>query len=365
MAGDWVHWHHAQYVLKHRHPNLGDSLLEQAYRRTLESRWGNSDPRILPAFNPHLDVLWGDGLWLAAKTLEPTIVDNDTANGLPCVLYPVTKQDGSVGLGIDTVRRGQVKHRTPPGYRALRPMRGISFAADDDRIPVVMRPVPKYPIQLLDDPLPENEAFEALYDPFPELSRTYLLASLTAAICAEARLGQPPMLLCTGPSGSGKEQTIRLAASFVGEDTFKLAVTDDEEVFARQLGVAVTSGHRFLVFDEFGKTPSLTKKLKNLLQICQTVCWRPLHQNRLVRTPLRAAFFFPCIRFPDFLATSQEFVRRTRRMHLHRQLPNWMETSGNDTGVWRDLSERNARIANSILTHAWRLSHEHDFRFHG
>jgi hypothetical protein len=107
----------------------------------------------------------------------------------------------------------------------------------------------------------------------------------------------------------------------------------------------------------------MVEKLRLILQIGESVTWRPLHTNRLVGTPVRAAFYFPCVRFPDFLCASQEFNRRCRRAHLHLRLPDWASTSGGDTVLWRDRSAENALAANSLLTHAWRLCHEFRFRF--
>jgi hypothetical protein len=224
-------------------------------------------------------------------------------------------------------------------------------------------PAPRYPIELLNDPLSEEEAFQVLEQNFPRLDRTYLKAALGAGICADATVGQPPMVTCSGPGGSSKEQTVRLAASFMGQDTVKLSLNDGEEPFLRQVGVAVTSGNRFLLFDEFGKTQNLAGKMKLIFMLSAYVNWRPLFQNRIVSTPLRAAFFFPCVRFPDFLKSSQEFVRRTRHVYVYRRVPNWAETSGGDTAAWRDRTAENARVANSILTHVWRMTHDFDFRF--
>ncbi|MBM4091003.1 MAG: hypothetical protein FJ276_16510 [Planctomycetes bacterium] len=362
LADNFVHWTHARLELRHRYPNLSENILGRAYRNTLDARWNEDDPRIPMVFDRDLDFVWGAGLWLDAKHLTPTRVDNDAADGLPYTRF-VVRRDGGVSNHVDRVRRSQVKYRAPCGYTPVRPQRGISFARDATEIPVQVPPEPRHPIALLDDPVPLDIAFTHVEAAFPRLDRSYLQACLAAVICGEAERGQPPMLACTGPSGSGKEQHIRLAASFVGEDIVKLTLASEEEPFMRQIGIAITSGHRFLVFDEFGKTPRLIERLRPILQIGESVHWRPLHTNRLVSTPVRAAFFFPSVRFPDFLCASQEFHRRCRRAHLHLRLPNWAATSGGDTTSWRDRSTENARAANSILTHTWRFCHELDFQF--
>jgi hypothetical protein len=363
LADGPVHWTHARLVLRHHFPNLAESILKQAYRRTLESRYGADDPRVWSVFDHDLDFVRGDGVWLDAKSLQPTRVDNDAASGLPYVQRVTQDKDGNKRTALNLVRRSQVKHRTPRGYPPIRPVRGMTFDDDDKTIPVTIPPEPRYPIQLLDDPLTTAEAFRLLGESFPRLSSRYINACLAAAICAEARRGQPPMLACTGPSGSGKEQHIRLAASFLGEDIVKLALNEDDEKFTRNIGMAVSSGRRFLVFDELGKVRKLSSMSRMLLQISGVVSWRPLYQNHYVDTQIRSAFFFPCVRFPETLTASQEFCRRTRKCHLHRRVPDWAETSGGDTCDWRDRSADNAHTANSILTHVWRTCHEWEFRF--
>lgn len=363
LAGHFVHWTHPRLVLRHQFSHLAASLLEQAYRRTLQSRWGSNDPRVSAVFNPDLDFVWGDGIWLDSTSLQPTQVDNDAANGLPYVHDVVRNTNGRPQVAVAPVRRAQVKHRTPQGYPPIRPIRDIILDRDHSAIPVIVPPEPRHPIELLDDPLPIAEANQQLERFFPRLSTRYLHACLAAAICADARRGQPPMLVCTGPSGSGKEQHIRLAASFLGEDIVKLALTEDDEKFMRNIGMAVSAGRRFLVFDELGKVRRLSGMSRMLLQISGNIVWRPLYQNHYVHTQVRSAFFFPCVRFPETLTTSQEFCRRTRRDHLHHRVPNWGETSGGDTGEWRDRTADNAHIANSILTHVWRLCHDFEFRF--
>lgn len=361
MARNRVHWTHAQLVLKHEYPNFANSVLEKAYESAIR-QWMQGELRVEMVFNPNLDFVWGDGLWLDVTKFEVTKVDNDAISGM-AYAHDWDEDNGRETVRLDPVKRSVLKNRTPQGYTPVRPVRGISFRSDDMTIPVPAPPQLKHAIELLADPLPLDEAFSRLEKFFPKVDRRYLLACLAAAICADAKLGQPPMLTCRGPSGSGKEQHIRLAASFMGEDIKKLTLSDNDEAFKRQLGSTLAAGHRFLVFDEFGKTPGLFKKIKSILEISTWIQWRPLYMNHLVSTPVHAALFFPCVNFPEFLGSSEEFVRRTRDVQLYRKLPDWRESSGGDTASWRDASPENALIANSILTHIWRLCHDSDYRF--
>jgi hypothetical protein len=362
LAENFVHWTHARLELSYTYPHLGEQLLMEAYRLALAARYQPDDPRINPVFNRNLDFVRGDDIWLDVAKFRSTKVDNDAAAGLPYAMYLTLGKDGEPVAQIDLVRRAQIKFRSPRGYRPIRPVRGISFV-QDDAIPVAAPPAPKHPIELLGDPLPIDEAWRLLEAPFPKLDRSYVQSSLASVICVELAGGQPPMVTSSGPSGAAKEQGIRLGASFMGQDIVKLTLTDDEEKMARAIGAAISAGHRFLVFDELAKTPKLNQKLKVIYAISAYIHWRPYYMNNTIMTPARAAFFFPCVRFSDFLVESPEFVRRTRHTRLFQRVPNWHVTSGGDTVAWRDRTAQNAHVGNSLLTWTWRLCREHNFQF--
>lgn len=363
LTRERVHWTHARLVLRHHHANLGEGVLREAYRLCLTACYKETDPRVGLVFNRDLDFVRGAGLWLDSQNFKPTDVDNDAANALPYVMYVVKGKDCEATVLADGARRSQVKNRDPRAYMPIRPYRGITFSDDIGTIPVQVAPHPRFPIHLLDDPLPLEEAFQFLARAFPRLNRHYLMGCIAAGICAEAGSGQPPMLCATGPSGSGKGETPRLAASFLGEDAIKVQLCENAEEFMRNIGMILAAGNRFIVFDELGKTAALHKRLGPLLQLGAAVDWRPLYQSVRVHTPCCAAFFYPCVRFPESLTNSPELLRRTRAVHLHRKTPNWEETSGGDTTKWRDRTEENAHVANSLLTHTWRMCHAYGFRF--
>jgi hypothetical protein len=363
LAKHRVHWTHAVYELKYRQPNLAEGLLRRAYEKTLTAVYKADDPRVAQVFNPHLSFVRGEGIWLSSSTLKLTTVDNDAASALPYVQYIKTVKDVA-RAAPDTARRSEVKFRDPQGYTPLRPFKGIRFdQAQAGVIPVRVGPKPKFEIKLLSDPMPKSDALAVIAEAFPLVEPAYLQAILAAAVCAEVGRGQPPMLCASGPSGSGKGETIRLAASFLSEDAVKVQLCDDPDAFMRSIGALLAAGSRFFVFDEFSKIRNLSAKISSILQLGSTVSWRPLFHNSLVTTPCRAAFFFPCVSFNESLTTSPEFTRRVRHVRLYRKTPNWSCTSGGDTAAWRDRSERNAYAANSILTHTWRLCDEKSFRF--
>ena len=72
-----VHWTHAAYELSHTYPYLSKEVLRKAYHKSLDAEYGTDDPRIKAVFNGNLDFVRSAGVWLEAKTLEVTLVDND------------------------------------------------------------------------------------------------------------------------------------------------------------------------------------------------------------------------------------------------------------------------------------------------
>ncbi len=363
LAATPVHWTHAQHELRHLFPRLGIDLLQEAYRLALDAHAYH--PLLIAAtFNPALDFLYTTNGWVSSCTCEPTEVDADAANGLPYVMrIQPAEPGGEPTVKYDSVRRSQARHRAIPSYSPLRVYRGVDFRPQDSKtIPIKAPSNLKHAVALLSDPIPLDEAFCYLELAFPSLSRMYLRAILSALICAAAVQQQPPMLWCSGPSGSGKGETIRLGQSFVDDSQIIASLEEDSESFARLIGHAQAAGHTGITIDEFGKTPKIRNKIPGLLKLNAQLTWRPLFK-KFQTSPLHAAFFIPCVSFPAVLVNSPEISRRVLGCRLSRKVPNWARTSGGDTAAWRDRCADNARVANSILTHVWRHCHSNQFDF--
>jgi hypothetical protein len=211
-------------------------------------------------------------------------------------------------------------------------------------------------------PDPEPEAFKRVAKAFPKINKTYLYSCIAAGICASYGGGRRPQVCADGPSGSGKGETPRLAASFLGDEVVKVQITSSDEELHRNIGSALVAGRRFLMVDELGKTPSLIKKFGTLLQLSSTLRWRPLYRPP-VSTEFDAAIFFPSVSFPDWLRGSTEFARRVRRIRLVLRVPEWSKTCGGDTAKWRDLSQDNAHAANSLVTHVHAICAAHGYEW--
>ena len=364
LARHFVHWAHARVHLRSVYPNLAERLVQQAYNLALTAAHSQSDPRISLVFNADLRLLQGESTWYDSDGLKELRVTKATLNSLPGLLRIVKGTDGDA-LKVRAPLLDRANSGLPlDGYKPVRVERGIVLRADDAVLQMVVPP-PGDPIELLrgDRLLPESQAIQELSQSFPGISRSYLLASLAAAICA-SRGGRPPMIMAVGPTGSGKGETIRLAASFLGDERVALALEREDEKNWRRIGAAIELGARFLFFDEIlRRGPQLRGLIALVLQLSSRVTWRRLYANADVQTTNRAGYFLAAGCVPDGFKKSPELRRRMWLARLERQTPDWERTSGGDTAAWRARSKRNAEVANSMLTHAFQLCADRDFNF--
>lgn len=360
-----VHWTHARFELRDLHPNMSDDVLKRIYRHAINEKYVGADPIISAVFNENIHVVLTRSGWAYGKDFRPANVDTSLAGYLPYSKCAVMgKSDKSKKMvKIDIPRRAQVKDGCPNGYRFLRPYRGITFRDDSDEIAVEIPSNRKYPIRLLTNPMPMDEIKIVLDKVFPRMVPEYLLAVVAGGICAERGGGRPPMLAITGVSGAGKEQTAALAASFFGDRITKVQLEECPETMMRNLGTPISQGARFIAYDELGKSRKLSHALSALLQIGSTIDYRQIYGQVRSTIPMSAMVLFPCVRFPDFLKKSAEFNRRVRNIYLPRKAEEWQQTCGGDINKWRDRSEQNACLGNSVLTYAWQLCRRHNDMF--
>ena len=366
MAKACVHWTHARHVLRDAHPNLDGRLLERAYRIALTqtSKAGEHDPRIPTVFDPDLRYVWGEGTWLDARTGAPIRLDEQQAKCLPTTRYLEIPNGDATRAEAKSkpLRVSNVRTLGPEDHPPIRPVRGVALHRPPGVTPVVFTP-PAPKIELLRDPMPLDTAIEQLTGAFPGVDGTYIQTALAAMVCGECGEGLVPWLVVTGPSGSAKGEGLRLAGSFLGDEPIKLRLKNEDEKFYRELGTAITSGHRAIQLDELGKVRDLRSKMSQLLELGRVVHWRPLYGNGNVESVCRSAIFATSVTLPEFLLRSHEFQRRARHIRLPGKVGNWARTSGGDTAAWRGHRRENAHIANSILTHVYRMCREHEFHF--
>ena len=257
LAKYLVHWQHAEIHLQSEYPNLGPALLRKAYGMALQAVHGHDDPRLPMVFDPDLRVVQGENTWFDRKTRRDLRVTECTLTCLPGLLRVVRTTDKKGNEKIKCSLRAPLLDRAKSGipldgYKPIRFVHGIVLHEDDACLQVAVPPQRGEPVRLLsgDELVPEPHAYAELAIPFPGVRRDYLTGGLAAAICAD--LGQrPPILAAVGPTGSGKGEIPRLAASFIGDDRQTMAISKNEDQMWRRIGSAVESGRRVLLFDEF------------------------------------------------------------------------------------------------------------------
>jgi hypothetical protein len=147
-------------------------------------------------------------------------------------------------LGLDkkkqvvTVLNGQwhamflgVDDLSPWGYPAV-PIHGLRIAThwrqnpDPTRVFAVVlpdfSPSTKWPPPALPTShasrMPIQEAEAVIDASFPGISHRYLRLLIAGRGCAEAGVGMPPRVAVDGPSGAGKDTTVKVAAALIGDE---------------------------------------------------------------------------------------------------------------------------------------------------
>ena len=161
------------------------------------------------------------------------------------------------------------------------------------------------------------------------------------------------MLLVTGPSGSGKGQTLALAAHIIGDNVS--AISKDVK-FELGLGRAIqTAGFAF--FDEFAKNPSWTTEriiaeFNKFLEINRTYSYRDLYIGP-VTTTVNSVIVAANVSYGPEIMGHTQLGRRFVFVPLGRRVPqdkDWARTCGTrDIASWRKKNE-NAFMCDSLLS---------------
>lgn len=260
-----AHWGHAKHVIANVQP-LPEDQARGLYAALLHRRHGD-DPRVDSVFaaGEPMGLMRCGGYWATSRG-EPVPVDKQSRiiMGLPAARY--VDEDGEVQVsGERTEWLAGNTDLAPIGYPSLTPVWGARVTRHQDppegKVFVVLNS------GLLSAPhcagrrpryLPPSKrmaraaAWSVLSSVFPGLRPEVIELLIAAKGCTEHRSGLPPMLFLSGPTGSGKTASAKIAASICGDMATIVPFAASPERLRQGLMYAKRNGS-FACFDEYVK----------------------------------------------------------------------------------------------------------------
>jgi hypothetical protein len=252
LVKNLTHWTHAAIIVEQL-LDLQGKIARLVYSAALKAYHGADDPRIPGVFTAGKDMIRQVGRWTSADgaVTYPRNIDAIISR-LPAVQYKVVTPDGPATVvdpeKVERFAKTQTD-LTPYGYPPILVIPGTRVFSHhntmDGRFTLA---VPAAEYRQRPDIAPRyvpvarrvalDEAWATLEAVFPGLRRDYLQLCLAAAGCSEVSRGQPYFVLATGPSGSAKSTTPRVAAGILGVQPRAIAWTASPERWHQELSEA-------------------------------------------------------------------------------------------------------------------------------
>lgn len=348
-VANFTHWQHAGYVVRQVVPQ--ENLAKTVYSAALKLKHSD-DPRIPLVWSagPRTGILRYDGFW-AGYSGRAKAYSKDSA--VLCEL-PACKFVAGDELKVNKLTAEEFASTddlTPYGYPALVCLWGIRLTemqdSPDSRIFTVMRRngYPNYVPR--SRRMPIEDAWRVVEGSFPGVNRSAAQLLIGAKGCAEMRCGLPPILFLSGPTGSGKTQTVNLAASICGDTVTTATYSADEERLRQQIQSAKERG-TFVMFDEFLKKASMRHVAKDqamefILSLTPDSVSHKLYVGPVALGELPVCVFADTL-LPREIAMHAQIARRVHHIHMPGS-QNWLA----DAKEFRN-SEENCKAADAILS---------------
>jgi DNA polymerase bacteriophage-type len=367
---NFCHWEQAKHIVA-EDIGLTGALAERIYRALLKAVHGPTDPRIGDAMLRGQGLVRMDGYWVTADLARMHARDGliERLDKLPAVHYMHRGCDGQEALTLDTERlavfRG-VDDLTRFGYPRVQPVRGMKIyhqwqAGQDPHVvravvlpqhlqPEAFRPFwPRYVQAAKRMPLQQAEAI--LEGSFPGINFPYIRLLIAARGCAESDLGQPPKIIVDGPSGAGKDASVKIAAALIGDnhqdvtwvpsaDHFRMAIYEASRsaglVSCAEIIKLARSGHGDA---RANLNPLLSYERGATVRLLYMGPTQVRHVPALILTDTS---------IPRDLQCDEQLGRRFIYVHLSRKV-DW-QRSALSIPLWRTLKPENAQAANAIVS---------------
>lgn len=371
LVKNLAHWTHAAIIIEQL-LGLQGRLARLVYSAALKAYHGADDPRIKSVFTAGDDMVRQLGRWTSvdgAVTYPRSI--EETVRNLPAVQYKINTEKGpEVVIDAEQVERFSKTQTelTPYGYPPILIVPGVRVYSH--HIAIEYRytlAVPASEYQQRPDIAPRyvplnqrmalDEAWAALEAVFPGLRRDYLQHCLAAAGCAEVSHGQPYFILATGPSGSAKTTTPRVAAGILGVQPRAVSWTPSTERWHQLLAEAadVTSLVTCNEYLKLAMRQRYTAKqaLDPFLELEIGLAAHRLYVGPVPITKL-PGLIVTDIRIPPDIADDRQIGRRFIYVHLTSRV-NWDDpcrAAGiEDAARLRFGGPHLVAAANAVLSH--------------
>lgn len=349
-----VPWQHVLHIIREDYGNrFASDVCRWAYTGLVKFYHQSGDPRLWRVGRTDYNLCRGQGMWLAADTLEPVqpAVGPERLAELPSCMWAKVDENGEWKDGPDGVLID--RHRTNEklsGWHPLVMVRGAKlwgrWLAYPDQTIVRAEVNPAEAAYLPESkrvPLKDCEA--KILESFPGLRLDYLKLCMAARGYAESGIGMVPLVIATGPSGAGKTKIIELAAVILGDQAVKVPRGRWQE----SLGYQASRGG-LVILDEFAKGyvgDKLRSALDFLLEIDRTFYYRRLYAGP-TQVHLNSAIFATNNKYGEELDEHEQVGRRAVRVRLTKVTPDWTETNGaGGLEFWR---QANKDVCDSYLS---------------
>jgi DNA polymerase bacteriophage-type len=367
------HWEHAQHIVAADTGLEGDQA-RLCYSALLKAVHGPDDPRVQEALWRGEGLVRMDGYWATADLARGHRSGGlrERLETLPAVKYLPPEKGGKPVLTTSRERLGMflgVDDLSAHGYPRLVAVRGMRVFGqwqrypDPHTVPVVMLPAflqpeamrlyrPRYVPRSKRMPLSKAEAI--LEGSFPGLHHNYLKLLIAARGCAEGGVGPPPRIAVDGPSGAGKDTTVKIAAALLG-DTHRdvpwvpSVVELHRGLFeAAQTAGLVTSSEVLKMVR--GRGGDLLARLNAFLTFDRGLIVRPLYIGPVSvrQTP---ALILTNISFPPEVRFDVQVGRRFAYVHLERVVYWQHQVDNNGIERWRVARQEHADAGNAVVSH--------------
>jgi hypothetical protein len=369
-VNNFVHWNHAQHILRSTVHNSDHARL--LYSSLMKLKHGDDIriPMVFKACEPNGLVRY-NGYW--CDNLGRTVdleKGSSIIRQLPHCHDLMPNGDTQINPATCEWLSKPVDQSTR-GYYAVTPIRGIHITQYQDLPPNKIYNVLQSSRLASEDMAnrrPEYvpaghrmdyaDAWNILEKVFPCIDRNYIELLIVGRGCMEHRSGLPPMIFCTGGTGKGKTSHAQIAAAICGDNDSVVQLKRERDRFMNGVLAAKNAGG-FCIFDEYFKFAreaglSNTEAIEQLLSFTEESLIYLIHIGSVPLGDL-PLFIWCDSELPIEVQQHEQIGRRVIHHELYNAL-SW-ETSMRSAGINRpdrlrtDGTPEMISACNAILSH--------------